>query len=150
MNMEICQICKEPIWSFLCLDCLADQISGWLPGKVSSKFSKFNKDFIRHFHYRFSGGSSLVCLNCKNPKIASVCMYCYMDEVMDWLRNVNSDLAARLKAMLPSSSIQKIEPITHTRADKTDEGLCEHCETYSDELVSNNGRWVCKECEEIV
>jgi hypothetical protein len=152
MKIAICQICKDPIWSFLCLDCLARQLSGWFPRKISIDFLKFHRNFVRYFQSGLlsDSDSSLRCLNCKRVGVASVCPFCYVTEVVEWLRDVNMDMSARLARLLPfGARQQKIEPITGLGRQKFDQGICELCETYSEMLVLRNGKWVCKECEEI-
>ena len=149
MDMSICQICKEPIWGFICPDCLASDIKAWLPKKLSIAFSTFNKDFVKHFNHDFFGATKLPCLNCNQPKISHICTFCYIQEVVEWLNGKNSDLAKRLMKMMSiTGPSEGFHPVTEFKTEGTDEGVCEFCGLFSNELVLKDGKWVCKECEE--
>jgi len=44
---------------------------------------------------------------------------------------------------------EKLKMRVENVADPTREisGICEHCESYSDQLTNNNGRWICEDCK---
>jgi hypothetical protein len=148
MDIAICQICKEPIWSFICPDCLARDIAKWLPKKLSTAFSTFHKDFTSHFQGFFSE-TKLQCIHCKQLKTASICPFCYIDETLSWLKEKNSDLASRLVKLVSNTRTSTgFQPVTEFRLEEPEEGICEYCGMFSHELVLKNGNWICRECEE--
>lgn len=150
MQVSICQICKEPIWTFICSECLARDIKNWLPKKLSIGFSKFNRNFIRHFHYKFFSSSQLPCLHCKQIKQAPVCAFCYIREVFVWLKDKNMDLANTLLKLTSIADISEdFQPVTEFKRENLEEGICEYCGMFSHELVFQSGKWICKECGEL-
>lgn len=154
--VSVCQICKEPIWNFFCPDCLADDIKKWLPAQLSQPFSAFHNHFSGYFRSNLNSAFNW-CLNCKTQKEASVCPYCYTNEVIYWLKDQNPQLANKFAQLFPFD-FEKIghkeffrthhHPITDTEdlPERKRFGICDSCGEYSDELVSKDGEWVCEEC----
>jgi len=156
-EMPICNICKDPIWSFICTDCLAEDIYRWLPGEVSAEFREFNRSFMWHFrdNEELPGAS---CMHCKDVKEAVVCPFCYIAEASLWLEKIDKELAENLARMLPrypgwevleNGSLTRndgINTIKTTKKPATDEGVCELCMGYSERLRHHDGNWVCEWC----
>ncbi len=157
MSISICQLCKDPIWSFICPHCLARDISRWLPASIRKAFSRFNRDFFRNFSTTIDL-DGLRCLRCRKIRLANICPFCYLAEVCDWLHGIAPTLAESLFRLLPTkrsfSMTEKgilwsdgVIPISDTGFAETDEGVCEACERYSDELIHIDGKWICRDCE---
>jgi len=160
MNVSMCQICKDSIWSFICPHCLANAIEKWLPPYLRDDFGKFSDDFFRSFSTTIDM-DGLMCLRCRKIRLANICPWCFLNEVYDWLREKDASLANTVAHALPLGTDWKhhhddtrhynniIVPITASENPLRDEGLCETCESYSQELVHYDGRWVCKDCESL-
>jgi len=159
MEVPICQICKDPIWSFVCIDCLADGIRDWLPQGLRSDFFEFNTDFRRFF----SNNTDVVflsCLHCRDSKEASICPFCYLTEVIQWLKIKDAKKAEQLMKMIPTERDWKLTetngcvwkdgflPITESCVERTHEGICENCGEYSDDILFVDGRWLCRNCKD--
>jgi hypothetical protein len=160
MNVPICQMCKEPIWSFICPRCLGRDIGKWLPGNLKGAFRRFNKGFLRSFSSTISM-EGLSCILCRRVRVANICPFCYMAEVYDWLRERNRGLAETIFRMLPLARDWTLDerggvttvggavPVSESELMQRDEGICEACECYSDELGHADGMWICRECESL-
>jgi hypothetical protein len=159
MGIPICQICKDPIWSFICPHCLARDISRWLPASIRGAFGRFNSNLLGNFSATIDM-DGLRCLRCRKVRLANICPFCYLAEVFDWLHGIKPALAERFFRFVPFrrdlrmgpevvSWNDGIVPVSHTEPRETDEGTCESCERYSDELTNVDGRWICRDCESI-
>ena len=157
MDIPICQICKDPIWSFICPDCLAKDIDHWLPHSFSKQFAQFHGTLLTFFHPNLDT-VFVHCLDCKTESEAAVCPYCYITEVYYWLKQKNVKLARKIYKMLPLGSDWKttalsgcvwrdgFRPLGEKEAKPAESGVCDECGEYSDELVFIDGEWVCREC----
>ena len=78
-------------------------------------------------------------------------------EVFDWLHGVNTALAENFFRFVPFKRELRmgpeviswrdgIVPISNTDVPEVDEGTCEACERYSDELTHVDGKWICRDC----
>ena len=159
MDIPICQLCKDPIWSFICPHCLGREIIRWLPARIRKAFGRFNNNFLANFSATIDM-DGLSCLRCRKIRIANICPFCYLAEVYDWLHETMPALAENFFRMIPMRREMKVGPgvvswsdgvvpISHTEFRETDEGICEACERYSDELIHVDGRWICKDCESL-
>ena len=149
MQIPICQICKEPIWTFICPDCLARDIGRWLPQGLSSDFYEFSRKLTGHFS-SFFNGDRMRCIHCKGLKDVPICTFCYVKEATEWLRERNAGLAAKLGSLMTIAAKSRgFHPVTDIRKDEVDEGICETCGIFSSELLFREGRWICRECEDI-
>ncbi len=153
--VSVCQICKEPIWNFFCSDCLADDIKHSLPGGLQTGFASFHRQFTGYFHSNLDTTFNW-CLNCKTLKEASICPYCYGNEVVYWLKAHSPGLAKRIIRLLPwdfgrvkteAPVNPDIEPID-TEVKRTQFGICDGCGEYSDGLESKEGEWLCEDCRD--
>ena len=152
-TVNICKVCKEPIWNFICIDCLAGNVQKCLPGSFpSSSFSAFHSKFRMFFSSAFDARA--VCIRCKNPQPAPVCMHCYITEVLAWLKDRSPELVSSIQPLLNydfdkhEEFIGSImaEPITWSRTYINDSGICDECGEYSEELSLVSGQWMCREC----
>lgn len=158
MDVPVCQICKDPIWSFICPDCLGKDIGKWLPEGLSEKFSDFHNFIVKSFSPRAYKPIFVPCIKCKRKTVATICPFCYIAETSQWLKEINADLSARLVKLLPLAKDWEISetggcvwkngfrPITEMMCEGTEFGICDECGEYSDELVLENKKWVCRDC----
>ena len=152
-GLYICQICKEPIWNFLCIDCLKEDISKWLPTRIAPVFKEFHSNFSSYFRSMTSHG---LCMHCKSMKNKPVCPYCYTNEIYHWLKREDSDLASRFMKLFffdfggsgfaENVRMDNLVPITGEGEDGKDSGICDECGEYSEELDLKEGSWVCRAC----
>lgn len=148
-NLSICQLCKEPVWNFICPDCIAHGIKDFLPSNFVVGFTKFHQSFLSHFR---NGGLPMnTCLECKSKEL-TVCPYCYTHEVHSWLGKRNKSMATQFMNIFsfgfndkPSHLPVGTEPIS-TDVSREDFGICDECGEYTEELVLLGGEWVCKGC----
>ncbi len=148
----ICKICKEPIWNFICPDCLAENIRKTIPGSFLGRFSAFHSKFSAFFGSVFDAQE--MCIKCGNPQTTAVCMHCYITEVLAWLKNESPQVEKHLEPLLNygfdkhEEFIGSImaEPVTRNNNYITDSGICDECGEYSEKLLLVNGEWVCRDC----
>jgi len=156
--MSICKICKEPIWNFLCLDCLGEDISRWLPTEQTSRFTAFHRSFVGHFITPVDATFD-TCLKCRGVREAEVCSFCYLNEFMSWVNATEPDLASKLANSFVFSFERKGEfdgffkntrfrPVTDNRCNRETSGLCDSCGEYSEELEARDNGLLCLECRE--
>ena len=157
MNVPVCQICKDPVWSFICTDCLGKDIGEWLPENLSKGFSSFHGFLVDSFNPRNYKPIFVPCIKCKRKTVATICPFCYTAEIFNWLKERNNDLANILVKFLPLANDWKVadtgclwkggfRPITEMNLKKTQFGVCDDCGEYSEELVSDNKKWICEDC----
>jgi len=161
MQVAVCQICKYPVWSYICPDCLSREIGKWLPRELSSEFTKFNRSFLSHFRSFESNLTQTRCIRCRTMKETTLCSFCYVAEAFHWLHEKNMDLARTLFMALPLDSSLKAtsgmrtmrsqwsetEPISYEEKE-SEEGICEECGGYSQETANVNGKWICESCRD--
>jgi hypothetical protein len=153
-SFALCQICKEPIWNFLCIDCLESHIKRWLPVRLAHEFDKFHHTFSKHFRSMFSEPE--YCMHCKSHKNKPVCPYCYTNEVYHWLKVRDRNLAGRFITLFffdfertgfrDPVKMDNLTPITEDIDVETEFGICDECGEYSEELHHADCGWVCKAC----
>ena len=150
----ICKICKEPIWNFICINCLAKNIRRILSEEPLKKFTDFHKKFLKHFHSK--SDRFFHCLNCKLSNAPPICMDCYMYEVSSWFKNPDASIIKNIqkKFHFDFKKHEKIIcghvilPITENQNIERESGICDECGEYSDELILINGEWICPGCSE--
>lgn len=147
-NLSICQLCKEPVWNFICPDCIAKGINSFLPSHFSDSFRQFHSSFMSHFSD--SGFSKNTCLSCKTESLAA-CPYCYTSEVHSWLENENAPMAEKFMSVFSfgfdNHTFQNSNTIPIKGDVKEEEfGVCDECGEYADELMFLEGEWICKGC----
>ncbi len=160
-GVPVCRICKDPVWSYICPDCLAKDIKKWLPNTLRARFSAFSKAFVEHFGSGHGSNPRIYCIKCRKKSPANICPFCYVTEIHEWLiENGQAELAQTLAGMLPMDHGWKgqsehsarfwkdsIYPITQTETREYDEGICEECGEFSDKLEQVNGEWICRSCK---
>ncbi len=158
MNVPLCQICKDPVWSFICPDCLGKGIGEWLPKNLSRRFSGFHSFLVDSFSPKTYKPVFVPCIKCKRNTVATICPFCYTTEAFHWLRFENLYLATKLSKFLPFTKEWNCEtgecivkanprPVTETNCKIVQFGVCDECGEYSEELVNDNREWVCGGCK---
>lgn len=146
--MNLCQICKEPISNFICIDCLKREISERIPEKLRGKFLDFHTNISTCFH----SNRFMPCLKCKVSSAPHICIPCYLNEIYSWFK-IHS-MTGRIKEMI-SLDFEGLEeslkshsalPITEIENHKERDGICDECGEYSGNLVMINWEWVCEGC----
>jgi hypothetical protein len=159
MKVPVCKICNDTMSSYICPRCLSEDIRKWLPREISGDFDEFH----RFFSGLFGDNEELItlnCLHCKEKRDATVCPFCYVFAVSEWLEEKDRHISRQLARMfsfghepmaMNSGSAVFSETacgITDTGPERIFEGRCELCEGYSDGLVSRDGKRVCGDCAE--
>jgi hypothetical protein len=155
MQVAVCQICKYPVWSYICPDCLAGEIGKWLPRELSGGFREFSRSFLAHFSSIESNLTQTRCLHCRTMKEATLCSFCYVAEVFQWLHEKDRRLARTLFMALPldaslkatsgmRSEWSEIKPISCTGPGIIEE-ICEECGENC-ETQESEGRRLCSVC----
>jgi len=151
----ICQICKEPINSFVCLERLSEDIRGWLPEALSSRFAGFNDWFLKLFSYGYDAGLEHHGMVRGGMGKGSVCLYCYVNEVFQWLLGEDKAVARRFRKLfsfgMGKTDFREItkanaEPISSSVNHEREFGICDECGEYAEDLKLRSGRWVCSGC----
>ena len=156
----ICKLCLEPIFNYICFNCLENSVKKWLSGisqELLSKFEKFSQDLKNHFG---SSAEEEKCMICWKKAEMIACPYCYSKEVFDFLslhdknlaesfiRNFNFDF---LKVGHSSESIltKNLLPIIIVnKKENSDINICENCGNQSDDLKEVNGSYICEVCRD--
>ena len=152
--VSMCQICKEPIWNFFCPDCLSRNIKKWVPENIRSSFEGFHKQFTAYFESNLDNAFNWG-LKCKGLREASICPFCYMNEVIYWLKSVNTRLANVFARLFPfdfdkighKALLKTINPPIDSEIKSMQVGICDTCGEYSDELECEEGEWICSDCK---
>lgn len=155
----ICRMCLEPIFNFLCVDCLGNTVQKWLQSvkpEFSNEFSGFHRQMLK---YAQSEENLEKCIKCRRTTDTVMCPYCYEKEVFWWIFNKDIKLSrvfVRLfnfdflgTGYLPTIKTRNVEPIVLTaKKDVSDINICEGCGQESDDLREENGVWLCESCRE--
>ena len=149
----VCQLCREPIWNFLCIDCLSKDIGKWLPQEYAEQFKEFHSTIKKYIHT--TPDNFEPCLTCSLLNESPFCPHCYTHEVYHWIREVNFDLARNFSKIFffykfEGSEFLKsdAEPISQTINKRPLAGLCDSCLEYSEGLEEDNRGWVCEVCND--
>jgi len=155
----ICRMCLEPIFNFICVDCLGDTVHKWLDSvkpEFSTEFNSFHEKLLKYIR---SEENLEKCVKCKRTIDAVMCPYCYEKEVFWWIFNKDiklSKIFARLfnfdflgTGYLPNVKTRNLEPVVLIDSRKiSDTNICESCGQVSDDLREENGVWLCESCRE--
>jgi len=149
----VCQLCREPIWNFLCVDCLSDNVSKWMPKTLTESFEKFNENIRSYIHT--TPDNYEPCLKCDLLNETSICPHCYTHETFHWLKTKDSELAASFSKMFFFYNFEGAElfssnalPITESKNNPKDTGSCDNCGKESDYLNNLEGEWYCETCRD--
>ncbi len=147
----ICQMCREPIWNFLCIDCIGDNVSKWIPKALSQAFTGFHSNISKHFHT--ATGNFEPCVSCDLLNETPICPYCYTHEVYHWLNSNDSNLSGKFNKMFffyPFEGSEFIRsdtlPITESENKRHPDGICDRCGEYADELSIEDKESICETC----
>ncbi len=152
----ICQICREPVWNFLCIDCLSKDVSKWLPTAFGHQYQNFHKEVKTQFH-TFAADNYEPCLSCDMLSESPICPYCYTHEVYHWLAQTNPDIAknfGKIFFFYPFEGSEYIKsdrgPIEATKNEKPHTGMCDGCTEYSENLMqaTEPGGVFCETCRD--
>jgi hypothetical protein len=156
---EICKLCLEPIFNFICIDCQHASIIKWLSENAPGLLNEFN-NFHEKIESTFaSTQNSIFCIKCKQIKETVICPYCYAKEVFWWLFDKNIEVAKKFVKIfnfdflgigyLPTIKTRNLWPIIITdERESTDLNFCEECGIVSDNLKKVNGKWLCESCRD--
>ena len=148
----ICQLCREPIWNFLCIDCIGKNIQRWLPQNLSQCFTKFHQEIRSHFHTLLADNYE-PCLDCSRISETPLCPYCYTREAYDWIANRNSDMAASFRKIFffyPFEGIEHVSesaPIEQVEESLFMDGFCDNCAEFSEKMGQCEGSLLCENCK---
>ena len=155
-NMEavVCQLCREPIWNFLCIDCLSKNVEKWLPKAFSQQFLKFHDSVRSHFH-TLAADNYEPCLDCNLLNETPICPYCYTHEVYHWISTISPDMARNFSKIFffyPFEGSEHIKsergPIEEVENTKPAVGMCDNCGEYSETLQTGEGGLYCEICKD--
>ncbi len=154
LDAIICQLCREPIWNFLCIDCLGKNVEHWLPKGFSQPFTKFHQSLKTHFH-TYTADNYEPCLDCNRLSETPICPYCYTHEVYHWISTFSADTARKFSKIFffyPFEGSEHIKsdigPIEENKNTKPEIGVCDGCGEYSESLEFWCGGWHCESCKE--
>lgn len=156
----ICNLCLEPIFNHICVDCLAASVSKWIMAQDFSllgDFKIFQDNLKNHFG---SSSQHEKCIKCRASTDTVICPFCYTKEVFLWLEPKDENLAETFKKFFNFTFIgtdffylddemRNHVPamITNTRR-KHDMNICDSCENQSDDLIDVNGDYICEDCRD--
>ena len=152
--MAECVLCNEPIWSFICADCIGAGMRSWLAPALVPRFEQFHASLAS-----ICTETELQCVRCGEQKPAALDWYCTMNELAQWLLHEDPARGEQLLRMLPLKDSVTSElhgarlrasarPLTEGDAllERREFGLCDECGEYNDELHSIASEWVCSRC----
>jgi hypothetical protein len=174
-GLVICRLCLEPLYNFICIDCLLDSTKQWLHKRGASDLIpavEQRHEQIKSFLY--SDFNSVTCIKCKQESDMWACPCCYLYEIYLIVKKYRPDLAKRFERIFNFDfhyrhgftqltfwqslhrqpiSTKNFEPVididlrdrTNSR---TDLNICELCGQASDDLKQENGEWLCEDCRD--
>ena len=158
---KICKLCLEPLFNFICIDCLSSSIKKFLISERPELLEEFNS-----FHQKFSKFFSsqtlekrAKCIKCMRSFDIIVCPYCYINEVFWWLFEKDTKLARKIAQLFNFDflgtgyilNLRKADPVITAEDGENDIseiGICESCGQACDDLKKVNGEWLCESCRE--
>ena len=153
-----CKICREPINNRYCVHCLSASIKRQFPVVRLYGFDGFHKIiYASFFGGSFEGGSSPAhCRKCRKGSAASLCLHCYISEVILWLGENDVTLSRvfmRLFSAYPfneeGSLFSGDETVNDSQGNKDlIIGHCENCGSYSESLEDSGSMLRCRECSD--
>lgn len=158
---EVCKLCYEPIFNFICFDCLerdTERFLNLVSPELLNEFQTLQFSISTHFSFPYSQEK---CIKCNNQISTPICPWCFINEVYFWLlekdyllakffsRMFNFDfLGTGYPGIIPNM-VRKFEPvIISERTERTDIGICDNCGQSVSELFEIEGNWVCESCRE--
>lgn len=158
---KICKLCLEPLFNFICVDCLADSIKKFLffgNLQLLKDFELFHKKFSRFFSSH-NLEKKARCVKCKRIFDVMVCPYCYINELFWWLFEKDLNLARKVAQFFNFDflgtgyvlNLRKVDPVIISEDKEVflpEIGICESCGQTSDDLEKINGEWLCESCRD--
>ena len=154
MEVQVCQLCKEPIANFACIRHMGEGIAQWLPSPAKEAFEMENARFLGTFSYMHTdSGRRALCRSGGEP----ICLHCYVNEVFQWLNEIDRPVARRFRKLFAFGMkkedfreiiISHAEPITENMPERAEFGVCDRCGEYSEELSKSREGWICEGCSE--
>lgn len=155
----ICRICLEPIFNYLCAECLKKDVAKWLSSNspaLEIQFKDFDAKLKRHFS---TEQNTEYCMKCRNEIESVFCIFCYVREIFQWIFFKDPWLAQKFVKLfnfdfagtgfLQINEISNLSPvILAEKKRKSDINICEECGQVSDDLVELNGEWKCESCRD--
>jgi hypothetical protein len=126
---------------------MGEGIAQWLPSPAKEAFEMENARFLQTFSY--------IPASARNHT-EPVCLYCYVNEVFQWLYAIDRPVAKRFRKLfsfgLKKEDFREIiishaEPIATDRTETAEFGVCDVCGEYSEELIKTRDGWVCGDCK---
>ncbi|NIO22196.1 MAG: hypothetical protein GTN76_16085 [Candidatus Aenigmarchaeota archaeon] len=147
MDLSLCKICKEPIWNFLCVDCIAEDVKKVIPREAIENFSAFHRGFAGNFNSHYD---HTYCLKCRHENSVTICPYCYLTEMLSMLSDREPILAKRMVRLLPfyrhPYSERDARTLTELSNEKTAFGMCDECGESCESLEKKDNGWLCEDC----
>lgn len=157
-EVPICNICLEPIYHFICPDCLHDQVKHWLKDNASYLIPQLEEvaDDIRENLLRNSE-NRVQCILCKKEKTGFVCPFCFIREIYSTLKDFDKAVADKLSNLFNfdfqgtgfysvNEDSKNFKPVIDMEDKEIKTGICESCETLPEDLKPINGEFVCEDC----
>ncbi|MFB6076356.1 MAG: hypothetical protein ABEK17_04395 [Candidatus Aenigmatarchaeota archaeon] len=158
IESPICNICLEPIYHFICSDCLHEQVKEWL-GKNASYLIPEVEEIVQNIKENLlkNRENRVYCIHCKEEKTGFVCPYCFIREIYFVLKNIDKQKADELAQTFDfdfqrtgfysiKKDVENFESIIEIEQQKLETGICENCELFQDELRMFNGEFLCEDC----
>jgi hypothetical protein len=149
MDLALCKMCKEPIWNFLCVDCMGKDVRKVLPEGLLKDFDLFHRRIVESFHSFYD---HTFCLKCRHENPVVVCPYCYVKEMLSLFSGKEPILAKKVARLIPyfrhPYRKEDARAITELHNGKTAYGMCDECGECSESLERRGNGWVCEGCRE--
>lgn len=152
INIEptICQLCREPIWNFICIDCLKTKVERWIPNTLSQGFNQFHQNLQNHFST--TPDNYEPCLKCEVLNEKPICPHCYTHETFYWLKENDAVVARAFSKIFffykfEGTEILKSDclPVETFKEKEGDIGICDNCGD-NNYLENIEGGWYCEVC----
>ncbi len=151
MEAVICQLCREPIWNFLCTSCLSDTVNKWMPATLVPEFNGLNNTINQYL--KTTPDNYEPCLKCDRLNETALCPHCYTHEVFHWLKGRNVELAGVFSKIFFYYKFEGAElllsntpPLTNGKNKRESDGSCDNCGSESTYLNNLEGEWYCETC----
>lgn len=166
----ICRLCLEPLYNFICVDCLLDAVKQWLRKNGASELIPSIKK--RHDEIKTllsSDSNSVLCIKCKQETNSWACPCCYLYEIYIIIKRNKPEIANRFERIFnfdfhyhhaftqlmfwqslhkqPLSTKNFKPVILSERESNPDLNICNRCGITS-ELKEVNGEWLCSICRD--
>ncbi|MEM7821292.1 MAG: hypothetical protein QXX38_00520 [Candidatus Aenigmatarchaeota archaeon] len=154
----ICKVCLEPIYNFICVDCLKEGVKKWISvtiPEIKKEFLNFHRKMINLF---FCEENGIKCIKCKRKINIVICPYCYEKEVFWLIFSKNIKLAKIFSKFfnfdflgvgyLPTFTIRDFQPVVLNESEEEEDlNICESCGQVS-YVKKKNGVWLCESCKD--